>query len=387
MEQPESISKVNGHGCSGAVMLLTLAAFSLVIAGCGVVGPKAVRSNRVDYSEALRQSNDEQLLLNLVRLRYRDTPSFLDVGNITTQLRVEVAAEAGIEQNRELEFGEKRNNLIVTDFYRAGIAGSYSEQPTITFTPLKGEEFIQRFLSPVSLDKIMLLYRSGWSLPKLLRVCVSRMNTLANAPRAGSSTPGKEPRYREFLNAVKIMNDLEDEELLFVGYSTRSGDGGLVLRIDAEGWKRPEARELANLLGLTPGRQEYSIRLMTLGDPPHPETIFLETRSLLGMLAFLSNGVDVPPPDLGAGKVKTTTAAAGGPFDWGAVLGNLFKVASGPARPAGSAVSIRYRNNWFSIDDSDLETKATFMLVSQLFSLQAGKTESVSPLLTLPVGR
>ena len=368
-------------------MLLTLAVLCLITAGCGMVGPKAVRSNRMDYSEALRQSNDEQLLLNLVRLRYRDTPSFLDVGNITTQLRVEVAADAGIEQNREFEFGEKRNNLIVTDFYRAGISGSYSEQPTITFSPLKGEEFIQRFLSPVSLDKIMLLYRSGWSLPKLLRVCVSRMNTLANAPRAGSSTPGKEPQYREFLRAVKIMNDLEDEELLFVGYSARTGDGGLMLRIDAEGWKKPEARELANLLGLTPGRQEYSIRLMTMGDPPHPGVVFLETRSLLGMLAFLSNGVGVPSQDLDAGKVKMTTAATGGTFDWGAVLGSLFKVTSGPVRPAGSAVSIRYRNNWFSIEDSDLETKATFMLVSQLFSLQAGKTESVSPLLTLPVGR
>jgi len=160
-----------------------------------------------------------------------------------------------------------------------------------------------------------------------------------------------------------------------------------VLRVDAEAWDRPEAHELANLLGLTPGRQEYSIRLMVMGDPPQPEVVFVETRSLLGMLAFLSNGVEVPKSDLSSGKVKTTTAATGGPFDWDVVLGSLFKVTSKPLLPAGGAVSIRYRSNWFSIDDSDLETKATFMLVSQLFSLQAGRSETVMPLLTLPVGR
>ena len=37
------------------------------------------------------------------------------------------------------------------------------------------------------------------------------------------------------------------------------------------------------------------------------------------------------------------------------------------------------------IEDTDLETKSTFMLLRQLFDLQAGQTNPQVPALTLPV--
>jgi hypothetical protein len=40
-------------------------------------------------NSAFQQTNDEQLLLNLVRLRYRDTPAFLEVSSISSQTRFE----------------------------------------------------------------------------------------------------------------------------------------------------------------------------------------------------------------------------------------------------------------------------------------------------------
>src|SRR4051794_101213 len=55
-----------------APRLAVVAAACLATAGC--LGPAAVRSSRLRYNESIRATNDEQLLLNLVRLRYADSP-------------------------------------------------------------------------------------------------------------------------------------------------------------------------------------------------------------------------------------------------------------------------------------------------------------------------
>jgi hypothetical protein len=56
------------------------------VSGC--IGPKAVRYTRPRYNEVVRGTNDEQLLINLVRLRYADSPVFIDLPNITSQFEV-----------------------------------------------------------------------------------------------------------------------------------------------------------------------------------------------------------------------------------------------------------------------------------------------------------
>jgi hypothetical protein len=68
------------------------------------------------------------------------------------------------------------------------------------------------------------------------------------------------------------------------------------------------------------------------------------------------------------------------------VMGDLMRVKSEPKRPKGAAVSVFYRKSWFYIDDSDLDSKTTFSLLSQIFALQSGKSKTVTPVLTLPVG-
>ena len=48
-------------------------------------------------------------------------------------------------------------------------------------------------------------------------------------------------------------------------------------------------------------------------------------------------------------------------------------------------VRMRYRGHWFYMEDTDPDTKSTFMLLRQLFDLQAGQKQSAGPALTLPV--
>jgi hypothetical protein len=100
------------------------------------------------------------------------------------------------------------------------------------------------------------------------------------------------------------------------------------------------------------------------------------------MLYFLAQAVEVPEPDRQKGKVIITRDDSGEPFDWSRVLGNALRVRSQPSRPAEAAAAVRYRDQWFYIDDADLESKATFSILSQVFAVQA-----VIPVLTLPIGR
>jgi hypothetical protein len=73
------------------------------------------------------------------------------------------------------------------------------------------------------------------------------------------------------------------------------------------------------------------------------DRIDLETRSLLQVLFFVSQGVDVPAAHLTSGVAPCTSDLNGGLFDWQQVLGGLFRVhcsASKKAPPAPTPRSV-----------------------------------------------
>ncbi len=73
----------SSHWWQPQIAVLLLAVSLLVISGCAM-GPRALRFNRQKYNEAVTRTNREELLLNLVRLRYGDTPEVLPIGSVTT---------------------------------------------------------------------------------------------------------------------------------------------------------------------------------------------------------------------------------------------------------------------------------------------------------------
>jgi hypothetical protein len=113
--------------------------------------------------------------------------------------------------------------------------------------------------------------------------------------------------------------------------------------------------------------------------------IYLRVRSLQSAMFYLANGVQIPQSQIDQGLVPITCHGDGRAFDWSLILGGIFNVHSSESRPNSTYLAVFYRGHWFYIDDSDLTSKSTFMLLANIFNLQAGDSQVVAPTLTIPV--
>src|SRR5688572_31449218 len=76
--------------------LAPLAFFTLLVsAGCKSIGPRTVPRDRFEYSGSISESWKRQTLLNIVKLRYMDPPTFVDVGQIVAGYTFETAFSVG----------------------------------------------------------------------------------------------------------------------------------------------------------------------------------------------------------------------------------------------------------------------------------------------------
>ena len=345
----------------------------VLIVGCAKLGPTTLKSERSNYNLAVQRTNDEELLLNLARLKYRDTPFFMEVSSVASQFTLSTSANA----SSTIEDGVK--GLF-------GLGGSVGmiERPTVTYSPLQGDQFIQRVLSPLPLKTITLLYHSGWSIERIFQLCFQRMNNIKNAPGASGPTPKNAPRFKKFLETVKHLRELQAQDVLNLSYNNENGTPQIILHITDEGKSLEAAQKFARVLNIEPGLEKYVITF----SPKQNESgqIRVVTRSLLGVLFYLSQGVEAPQQDVNAGKVTRTLKKSGEVFDWSEVTGGVLRVRSISKRPDNAILRVFYRGTWFYIEDSDLKSKSTFSLLSQIFSLQAGKIKDNSPVLTLGVG-
>src|SRR5579871_47575 len=114
--------------------LASLVALSLV-AGCASLGPNTVTRDRLDYISAIAESWKEQTLLNVVRLRYGDAPSFADVSSVISGYTFQGQVSAGAAVSSDL------TATIPSRLVTLGGNASYQDRPTISYTPLAGDRF------------------------------------------------------------------------------------------------------------------------------------------------------------------------------------------------------------------------------------------------------
>ena len=353
------------HFC--IVPVLALAA---LLSGCqSAFGPQALERTHPAYNDAIISSINEQMLLNLVRMRYRDVTFFLEISSVTASMSL--GASAGIDAG--VNFGG-------SDTVSPSTGLTYSDKPTISYTPLQGEDLLNSILRHLELDPIFVLTQSGWNISRVFGLCFERINNLYNAPNASGPTPELEPDYEQFAELMDALHALQKAQLIEIG---KRGEDIVIKLITDDDRHNHEIGRVYDLLELDRDEDEFTLNTDFLEMNNKQWTV--RPRSISGLLYYLSHNVEAPAHHRDA-LVTDTRRRGGGTFDWGDTpAGRLFKVRTSEEQPDNAYIATRYRGHWFYIGDTDLESKSTFMLLRQLFDLQAGQTEPRVPALTLPV--
>ena len=129
------------------IVVLLVATAVLLGSGCQSVGPGTIKRDRLHYATAVADSWKEQLLLNIVKMRYADAPAFLEVVSVVSGYSLETGVSLLGQFSPEPLRGDT--------FVGGGLSGRFTDRPTISYSPLTGEKFTRNLMAPVPLDALM----------------------------------------------------------------------------------------------------------------------------------------------------------------------------------------------------------------------------------------
>ncbi len=353
-------------------LLLRLCVFTLVLllSACTAFGPKRVPADRFNYNEAISRSEKEQMLLNLVRMRYRDIPVFLAVSSVLTQYSY--SGGVGVSGFAALDASTVASSTV------GGMANlGYTERPTITYTPLSGSEFSRRMLSPIAAELMFAAAQAGWPTELLFLIALQRVNDVENMSFGAVSSPHDLERLRKFKRVLYLFRELGTRGALEM-YRDHEETTALRYLVFGENLNRDTqafADELKNTLGLDPTRNQFRVTArLTKRDP---DEITIQPRSLAGVMSFLARGTEAPALHLKEDRVVDMGS-------WGDLV--PFRILSSPTPPKDAFSAVWYQGHWFYIAHSDHESKRVLGLLIYIFRLQAPATVAATPILSLPTG-
>ncbi len=349
---------------------LLLWAAMLALSSCASIGPATVRRDQVDYADAVSEAAKRQLLLNLVKLRYGDTPNFVTLSQLVAGYTMEGRLAIGGDFNRD--------SWIFGHNFDFGLGGTFSDHPTATYTPLQGAAFAELMLKPISPNSLFAVILAGGPPRIVLGLGVEAINGLNN----GSRRPGGFlPERREFNQVLSLISELNDAGRLQLRFeSTQAGVQAYLdtRRKDGE-LADPRYGRLIELLGLDPSLGRYRVAF-GLGDSGTDE-ITIQTRSLIETLREIASRISVPQSDIEDGRTYAPPPVIEG-SDGRAELGVQHQLLP----PTDAFVAIRYDDDWFWIPNDDYQAKLSFTMLMLLFNLATPGSDTGLPVITIPTG-
>jgi hypothetical protein len=339
-----------------------------LLTACTTIGPGTMQRDRFDYSSAVAESWKQQALLNIVKIRYGESPVFVDVANIVAGYSM----QTGVSVNGVAS----SHGTVQGDYAAIGGQAVYTERPTITYTPLTGQQYMRGIMTPIAPSSVLFLLQAGYAADSIMFMTVESINGLNNR----SVSPARaNPGNPEYFQVVEIMRKVQ-----------RSGEIGM--RVEVEKTKKEttlmtfhrhatnggldaERAELRRLLNLDPNVDEYKVSYgMGAGGGTGIE---MTTRSILQIMLELSGTVEIPKAHLDDGGVYPAPPLT-------EESRPLMRVRSGTEPPKEPFVAVRYQGYWFWIDRSDLRSKRAFSFLTAIFNFaDLGKAENL-PLVTIP---
>ncbi|MBC2838828.1 hypothetical protein [Robiginitalea sp. SC105] len=341
------------------ITLLSFSFLALFLASCSSMGPRTIPPDGFNYNQRIADQENEQMLLNIVRLRYLEMPRFLNVASVISQYSRSGSAGIGGDFN-------STRSLV------GNTGASWSDRPTITYTPMSGQAFAQSLLTPLPPAVVFFLIQSGWSAERLMRLTNSMINGLHNELGTPGERRQEDPEFRELL---KVIHSLQREGALGMHFN---GDWPKV-DVDIVLPENPRTDSIhqavtrfKEILGLDPDKHIFDIEYGVVRE--HPNHIVVQTHSILEMLSNISWYIDVPEAHIAEGRTYSTFF----PDD-----PDLIHIHVSPNRPEDAFLSIQYRDYWYYIDDRDAKSKNTFSVMEILMSMANDGSGSVGPLISI----
>jgi hypothetical protein len=343
---------------------------SLLIASCTSIGPPTLRRDRLDYANALADAAKREALLNIVKLRYADAPSLVTVNQLV--------AGYTLEGRVDLRSDFFTDNFDLADDVNFGVGGTFSDRPTVTYTPIKGDDFARVMLTPIPPSELFAMLAAGAPADLTLGLAMQSINGLSNWTAEAGIDPRVDPGFAQ---VVELLGELRRDGVLGLRFDTQTGPRTVYLLLETPEHHAlgPRARRLLDLLGLDPALRSFPIRF-GFGEA-RPTEIRIYTRSLIEIMANLAARVEVPAGDVAAGRTYPTQA---GPAELPSLP--YLSVMARELRPFEPFVAVNYRGTWYWIDDRDFESKRVFSTLMLLLNLVDKGREVQLPVITIPTG-
>ena len=352
----------------GPVLLL------LPIIGCASMGPAVIPRDRPEYLASIAESWKEQTLLNVVRLRYGDAPSFLDVSSVVSSYALGGQLSAGAVINSNLTSVAPWN----TATFGAGLA--YQDRPTISYTPLTGDKFTKSLMRPIPPVGIFQLIQAGYPADFVLLVTVRSLNGVSNQRSLGGQVQPADPEFYPLLDALRRLQISEAVSMRLEKRGTEE-IGTLVFARSLTPQVNQDLKFVSNALNLKPGKNgEITIFLGAV--QRNDRELAVLSRSMMEILIELAAGIAVPPEHVAQRRTPPSARldSAENPRER-----PLVRILSGPVAPDDAFSAVHYRNTWYWIEDGDFASKRIFTMLMMFFSLAETGVAPQVPALTLPV--
>jgi hypothetical protein len=350
-------------------LLLVLSLVLPGLMGCTSIGPATVSRDRLDYAAALAEAAKRETLLNIVKLRYADALSLITVSQLV--------AGYTLEGRVDLRSDFFRNTWNLSDDLAFGVGGTFSDRPTATYTPIRGDDFARLMLTPIPPSELFAMLATRAPAALTLGLGVQSINGLRNWAADASGVTRVEAAFVEVL---QLLEELRDEGIVGFGFEAEGDHRTAYLLLEEPGDRRDaRAARLLDLLDLDPDLTSFPIRFGFGSGGPGEIRIY--TRSLLEILGNLAAQVEVPGADVAAGRTYPTETS---PAEL-SLLPNL-SVRSRPLRPFNAFVAVEYRGTWYWIDDRNYRAKRVFSVLLLLLNLVDKSGSMQLPVITIPTG-
>jgi hypothetical protein len=350
----------------------------LFLTGCSAVGPGSVVRDRFDYNRAISDSWKTQMLNNLVGIRYGEAPVFLDVVSVINQYELQTQANLSASWQSPLRVPTGNNNNINANTLGLGGSGSYTDRPTITYTPLSGEQFALGLMKPILPTSILSLIQAGFPVDFIFRLTVQSINGVRN--RYGGAARAR-TADSEFYRLLEKWKQLQASGAVAVRVQKVNGEESLVMifRKNVPEETEADVAEIKTMLGLNPQTREFKVvyGAVALND----DEIAILSRSVLEIMIDLASYIDVPETHIAEKRVAPTFKDEGRP---GATAAPLIQVHSSPQKPSDAYVSVPYQDYWFWIDNKDLPSKQIFSSLMFVLTLAETGNKAGTPVVTIP---